>query len=96
MAMKIIKLKKEGKNMKAAEAEINIGKKLGSECEYLVHMIDFWIENECYFLVMELCSGGDLQKILDQKKHLPKEVILFFFFILLFILLYFDYLLANT
>jgi serine/threonine protein kinase len=33
-----------------------------------------FIENGCCCLIMEYCSGGDLEKILKEKKRIPQKV----------------------
>jgi serine/threonine protein kinase len=87
--MKIIWLGKQGSNeyesnMKNLEAEISIGIKLGKCCKFLVQIFEFFFEGEYCCLVMELCSGGDLQQILDNKKKLTESVRFLLFFALFF------------
>jgi NIMA (never in mitosis gene a)-related kinase len=75
MAMKVMKLGKEGKkNAKAIEAEIQVGINLGSNCKFLVHLIDFFMEGGCCCLIMEYCTGGDLERVLEEGKRIEQPV----------------------
>jgi serine/threonine protein kinase len=66
-AMKVMVLGKAGsinytQNIKTMKSELQIGKDLGSQCEYLVKTESFFIEKGSCFLIMEYCSGGDLEE----------------------------------
>jgi serine/threonine protein kinase len=79
MAMKVIRLglintEEPSKEAKAAEAEISIGIKLGQFSKYLVQLTEYFFEGEYCCLIMEFCSGGDLQKIFDKKNRIPQPV----------------------
>jgi serine/threonine protein kinase len=37
-------------------------------------VIEFFIEDEYYCLVMEFCSGGDLEKILEKNNCISQPV----------------------
>jgi serine/threonine protein kinase len=62
------------KRSKVIEAEISIGIKLGRLSKYLIQLTEFFIEGKYYCLIMEFCSGGDLQKIFDKKEQIPQPV----------------------
>jgi serine/threonine protein kinase len=84
MVMKSIKVGIKGseeykKNIKIMETETRIGIKLGGMSEFLVELTEFFTEGSYCYLVMEFCSGGDLQKIFNKKKHLPQKVFFFLF-----------------
>jgi serine/threonine protein kinase len=88
LAIKMIWLGKKGSseyesNMKLIEAEISVGIKLGRSCKYLVEIFEIFFEGEHCCIVMELCDGGDLQKILDNKKKLTEPVRFLLFFLYL-------------
>ena len=92
MVIKVIRVGKEGtdefnQNLKVIQTEIEVGIKLGNLCKFLVQLTEFFMEEDYCCLVMEFCSGGDLQKIFDKKNRLSQPVFLFFFFY--FILFYF-------
>jgi serine/threonine protein kinase len=70
--------------MKNVEAEILVGIKFGRSCKFLVQIFEFFFEGEYCCLVMEYCSGGDLQKILDNKKKLTESVEFLYYYIMLF------------
>jgi serine/threonine protein kinase len=71
--MKVMKFGEEGKkNSKAIEAEIKVKINLGSSCKYLVQLVDFFMEEGCYCLIMEYCS--DLKKELEEKKRINQPV----------------------
>jgi serine/threonine protein kinase len=72
MVMKVMRLNK--KKAKAIEAEIQVGMNLGLNCKYLVHLVDFFAEKGCCCLIMEYCSGGDLEKVLEEKKRIEQQV----------------------
>jgi serine/threonine protein kinase len=81
----------ESDEWKKIKAEIETGMKLGSTCKFLVELVEFFIEKEYYYLVMEYCSKGDLEKIFKKKKHFSQSVLLFIFtyYICFFLLFYF-------
>jgi serine/threonine protein kinase len=60
------------------EAEILVGIKLGSLSKYLVHLTEFFIEEDYCCLIMEFCTGGDLEKIFNEKNRIPQPVFFFF------------------
>jgi serine/threonine protein kinase len=66
-------------NLKVVEAEIQVAIKLGSVSKYLVQLIEYFIEDNCFCLVMEFCSGGNLQKIFNEKNQIPQPVLNFSF-----------------
>jgi serine/threonine protein kinase len=61
-------------NMKNMKRELKIGMDVALDCEFLVQFKEYFVKDNCCFLIMELCLEGDLQKILDEKKILPEEV----------------------
>jgi serine/threonine protein kinase len=77
--MKVMKVGDEGtedykKNMKAVEAELQVGIKLGSVSKFLIQLTEFFFENGCCCLIMEYCSCGDLEKMLKEKTRIPQKV----------------------
>jgi serine/threonine protein kinase len=79
MVIKVIKVGTEAleRCLKVIEAEIQIG--IG--CEFLVQLIEFFMEGEHCCVVMEFCSGGDLKKILEKNNSgISQQVCLFFVF----------------
>jgi serine/threonine protein kinase len=63
--------------------EFMTGKKLGSTSPFLVKIEKCIIEEDYCFLIMENCSGGDLEELLKSKGKLPPDV--FFLFIILYL-----------
>jgi serine/threonine protein kinase len=71
LVMKVMRLGKE------SEAEIKVGISLGSSCKYLVQLVDFFMEGGCCCLIMEHCSGGNLEKVLEEGKRIEQPVFFF-------------------
>jgi serine/threonine protein kinase len=90
-AMKIIEFSSEKKenteHLKSAKREISI-KELSSKSKYLVEIFEYFVENNCYYLIMEFCNNGDLNKFLRDKKKLSLKVFLYFFLFLNNIILF--------
>jgi serine/threonine protein kinase len=83
MVLKVLRLGVRGteefrKNSKAMETEILVGIKLGSLSKYLVQLTEFFIEEDYCCLIMEFCTGGDLEKILNEKKRISQPIFFFF------------------
>jgi serine/threonine protein kinase len=75
MAMKIIKICFGSKNdIKMIEREFTTGFHLGILSPFLVKLSEFYVDEKYCYLVMEFCSGGDLQNIFDKKNKLSKKV----------------------
>jgi serine/threonine protein kinase len=97
MAMKIIRI--DDMNSEAArslDAELRAGIPLGGKSRSLVPIVEYFVEDGCCFLIMEYCSGGDLQKIfMENKKNGVKMsrsvciALFIFFFIKKFFQLYY-------
>jgi serine/threonine protein kinase len=92
VAVKVMKIGTSGtkefeKNYKNLQAEIEIGIKFGYGCRFLVSVLEFFMEDEYCCLVMEFCSGGDLERIFNEKRYLPEKVLIFYSFHI-FIFLY--------
>jgi serine/threonine protein kinase len=54
---------------------------LESNCslsKYLVQLTEFFIEEEYCCLLMEFCTGGDLEKIFNEKNGIPQPVFFLF------------------
>jgi len=62
------KLSKSGRNN--IVTEIGLLKKL--KHRYIVEMIDFHWDDKFIYIVMEFCGGGDLSRVISQKKVLPE------------------------
>jgi serine/threonine protein kinase len=70
MAMKIIRI--DNMNTEAAkslDAELRAAILLGGKSRFLVPIVEYFVENGCCFLIMEYCSGGDLQKNFMKNKE---------------------------
>jgi serine/threonine protein kinase len=77
MAMKIIRLQSGSKDedeIKMIEKEFTFGHKLSVLTPFLVKLSEFHADDKYCYIVMEFCSGGDLQKIFNKKHKLPKNV----------------------
>jgi serine/threonine protein kinase len=75
-AMKTMKGKSEGESV---EAELKVGLRIASDCEYLVQIEEFFKESNNYCLIMEFCKN-DLETLLNEVKTLPETVLFFFHF----------------
>jgi hypothetical protein len=82
-----MKGKYEGKYM---EAELQVGLRIASDCEYLVPIEEFFKESNYYCLIMELCKN-DLESLLNEIKTLPETVLFFLFFFFLFLNIIFNF-----
>jgi serine/threonine protein kinase len=85
--MKVMILGKTGnidytRNIKTMHSEFQIGIDLGSQCEYLVKAVSFFKEKESCFLIMEYCSGGNLEEQFIKQSKIPKSVYLIYYFYL--------------
>jgi serine/threonine protein kinase len=83
MVLKVLRLGIKGtdefkKNTKVMEAEIQVGIKLGSLSKFLVQLTEFFIEEEYCCLIMEFCTGGDLEKFFEEKNRIPQPVSFFY------------------
>jgi serine/threonine protein kinase len=84
MVLKVLRLGIKGtddfkKNSKVMEAEIQVGIKLGSLSKFLVQLTEFFIEEDYCCLIMEFCTGGDLEKIFNEKNRIPQQVFIICF-----------------
>jgi serine/threonine protein kinase len=98
-AMKVIELgiagsKEFENNKKSMDAEFNVGVKLGALNKYLVQITSLFIEGGYCCLIMEFCSGGDFQKILQKKNRIPESVLFLFIYFIYFIFNIYIYLLG--
>jgi serine/threonine protein kinase len=75
-AMKTMKGKSEGKFI---DAELQVGLRIASDCEYLIPVEEFFKESNYYCLIMELCKN-DLETLLNEVKTLPETVSFLFIF----------------
>jgi serine/threonine protein kinase len=70
MAMKIIRIDNMNtEGARSLDAELRDGIPLGGKSRFLVLIVEYFVENGCCFLIMEYCSGGDLQKIFMKNKE---------------------------
>jgi serine/threonine protein kinase len=79
MAMKAIKIPRKSKgeydnSVKVMEREFSTGMRLGPLSPFLLKLSNFYVDERYFYIVMEFCSGGDLQKIFNNKNKLPKKV----------------------
>ena len=69
------------KERQEAENEVKVLKSISHES--IVKYMEYFFENNEYFLIMEFCSGGDLKKAIDAQKRLAKtfseEIVLIWF-----------------
>jgi serine/threonine protein kinase len=84
MAMKVINLvpvtsKDYSRLVNSVQQEFIFGQKLGSQSPFLLKMIKSIIDGSYCFLIMEYCSGGDLESIIKSKRKLPPSVLSFLF-----------------
>jgi serine/threonine protein kinase len=61
-------------NIKTMKSELQIGKELGSQCEYLVKTESFFIQKKSCFLIMKYCSSGDLEEQFKKQNKIPKSI----------------------
>jgi serine/threonine protein kinase len=81
--IKVIKLIHLGKRnsaeyenkLKAYKRDLTIGLTVDKRNGFLIRYTEVFEENEFYGIVMEYCSKGDLQKVLDSGKVFTKEVL---------------------
>jgi serine/threonine-protein kinase len=57
---------------KRLQNELTVGVQF--ESPHLVRLLSYHLETTYCYLIMEFCSGGDLEKVLNEKKKLPKDV----------------------
>jgi serine/threonine protein kinase len=84
MVLKLLQLGVKGsvefnRNLEAVKTAIQIWMKLGSLCKFLVHLYKFFVEDDYCCVIMEFCSGGDLEKIFNEKNRIPQPVSFFYF-----------------
>jgi serine/threonine protein kinase len=77
MAMKIMKISDEEKK-KCLEAELRVGVSIAISCRYLIQIVEYFLENNYCFLIMEYCKQGDLHHLLSSYRSknikIPKKV----------------------
>jgi serine/threonine protein kinase len=69
-AMKCMKVKCGEKML---EAELKVGIRIASGCDYLIGIEEFFKESNNYYLIMELCKY-DLESLLKKHGKLPESV----------------------
>ena len=75
VAIKVIDKKEMVKNRSIVESEMSILKRMGRH-RHIVSMLDFFEDDRRFFIVMELCSGGDLfSRIVDQGKYSEQQAV---------------------
>lgn len=76
-AMKIIDKKELIASQTVVKEEINILRAVGQH-KYIVSLLDVYEDNDDYFLIMDLCKGGDLfSKIVEEvsARTTPKSML---------------------
>jgi serine/threonine protein kinase len=62
------------REMKRIEGEIEIFVKMNGKSDDLVRLLDRFIEDKYYYLVMEYCKGGDFGDLLRRRGKLSHNV----------------------
>jgi serine/threonine protein kinase len=60
--------------MKELNSEFHVGMTLCGENEFMIHYKEILEHENFKVIIMEFCSGGDLQKQLDSGKLFTEEV----------------------
>ena len=75
VAIKIIDKKEMTKNRSIVESELSILKRMGRH-RHIVSLLDFYEDDKKFYIVMELCSGGDLfSRIVEQGKYSEAQAV---------------------
>jgi serine/threonine protein kinase len=65
---------------KILNSELSVGAELARHNSFLLPIVEYFVENSSYFLIMEYCTNGDLKKLLDKNKEekikMPRNVYL--------------------
>jgi serine/threonine protein kinase len=71
MAMKIMNLEhlESGENLKSLDAELRVGIRIALGSPYLLQITEYFMENGYSFLIMEYCSKGDFNQLLQKNKR---------------------------
>jgi serine/threonine protein kinase len=73
IALKIIdineSLNKE-QTLKILDSELRVAMVLAEKSPFLLKVVEYFIDGGYCFLVMEYCSGGNLNKVLEQNRQL--------------------------
>jgi serine/threonine protein kinase len=48
--------------------------KISNSLKYIVKIMEWFILDDHFYVVMEYCSGGNLEKILRDQKKIPQQV----------------------
>jgi hypothetical protein len=67
------------RNSELIEAKIQVGIMLPSLSKILVQLTELFIEEEYSCLIIQFCTGGDLEKILEEKNRITHQFLLFFY-----------------
>ena len=71
----MIDKKEMTKNRAIVESELNILKRMGRH-RHIVSLLDFYEDDKKFYIVMELCSGGDLfSRIVEQGKYSEAQAV---------------------
>jgi NIMA (never in mitosis gene a)-related kinase len=67
--------------LKSIERDLTVGTTIGRNSPFLMKYIETFEEGGYYCIVMEYCTGGDLQSLLDKKKIFTESVYFIYLFI---------------
>jgi serine/threonine protein kinase len=73
MALKIIDMNESlngEQTLKALHSKLRITMVLAKKIPFLLKVVEYFIDGGYCFLVMEYCSGGNLNKVLEQNRQL--------------------------
>jgi hypothetical protein len=79
--------------MKILSSELRVGIELGKKSSFLLPVVEYFMEDDYYFLIMELCCNGDLERVFEKNKEQKMKmsrlvlllIICFFVFVLFYI-----------
>ena len=75
VAIKVIDKKEMTKNRAIVESELSVLKRMGKH-RHIVSLLDFYEDERKFYIVMELCQGGDLfSRIVEQGKYSETQAV---------------------
>jgi serine/threonine protein kinase len=83
--IKIIDISKKGTNnyeerLKSLQRDLSVGTIVAQKSTFLMKYIETFEDSGYFCIVMEYCSEGDLQLLLDKKYEFTQKVFFYFFF----------------
>jgi serine/threonine protein kinase len=84
--IKFIRLGEKGtleydEKLKSLQRDLSVGTTIGRKRSFFMKYSETFEEGGYFCIVMEYCSGGDLQSLLNKGYKFTKKVRLFFFFL---------------